>query len=65
MSEVGPKRGFGISTSGRMAFQEGKQHGQRHGGLKVARVCDMWPVVNGVEGGWGRGTRDEARKPSG
>lgn len=65
MSEVGPKRGFAISTSARMAFQEGKRHWQRHGGLKVARVCDMWPGVNGIESGWGRGTRGEARKPSG
>ena len=48
--EVGPETVFEISTSG---------------DLKVPRTCNMWPAGPGVESGWGRGTRDEARRPSG
>lgn len=53
---------FGISPSGRMVFQEGKEHQQTSGGVHVPRVCDMWSVVTGGQRGSARGTRDEVRK---
>lgn len=54
--------GVGISPSGRMVFQEDKEHQQTPGRVHVPRVCDMWSVVTGGQRGSARGIRDEVRK---
>ena len=60
--QVGPD-GVGISTGGRMAFQEGEQNWQRPAGLKAAG-CVKWPAMMTQE--WvGQRSPDEARKPRG
>lgn len=47
ISEVGLERGIGISTSGRMAFQDGVRQEQK---APSAQVFDRWSAVTGVVG---------------